>query len=962
MDKTPKQQSPKFRPSEFMRARRPHLFSDSEVVEQARLDRATFEYHLETLTARKQELDFERFARKLAEKEICPNLRPQTGPTGGGDSKVDSETYPVSSEITDRIYYADPAGREGGTERWAFAFSTKKDWRAKAASDVKAIADTGRGYKKAIFITSQFAKDKDRAALEDKLSKTYMLQVVIHDRTWIVEKVFANKRESLAIETLKCAVPFATMLKKGPRDLSREAELKELEQQINDPDRYAGLNYQLVEDAIQAARLARGIELPRVEVEARFERALHIAEERGTKQQQLRCAYNKAWTYFWWYEDFASFDKAYDVVEKLAKGSSETSDIVLLQNLWQLFYATAQKSHTNAVQARIDERTALLKSELERIEKQQGRPSAALEAQARRLIMELSISYDDATKLKEALHAFHVIFEKSKGLIDFPAQHFVEMLMELSDLLPDNDEFDTIFESALELTRERQSRGVSGRLLLRRGSQKLKNGRPYEAIKLLGRAQQDLALQESRGEMVIALGLCAAAYEAAGLLWAARACMLVAANQALKDFWEHGQVTNPALACLRKLIWLELQLGCIPCVLAWIETFVVLNSAVDQVEDRQKRLSEEWLNLDAILGLLLLKADIFDLKDLSFLPHVLERFGLEASRIALLYALGYEDELRNEKAIPLDESSENVVAFFDKWLTQPAASDLPAAPEFVDKQTLELHSGVLGCDIVVSAPNNDDSLFLAEGILAGTEAFLATSLDSTFIPHASRVQIRVIPSDFLEDVLEFTVKTAPHTVIEVRHQKENIAAAEITSDLKDKLLELISNITAYIAMPRDESGKQLVELIRDEGAFGRALLISGVSTTTHNVLGEKPKIHISDWSSGERQDKKFPLMRQQAWNQGRGIDQQTGEKVRPTPGTGDAPRELFDVERLKHRDRKVFSLININLWNKAGWSGTGFAEFADPDEPPYLALLFENRDAAEGIFRGWVEEDRTRRF
>src|SRR5580704_15856982 len=121
----------RFRPSEFMKSRRPHLFSDTEVAEQAQLDRATFEYQLDTLTNRKQELDFELFARKLAEKEICPNLIPQTGPTGGGDSKVDSETHPVSSEISDRWYYADPKGREGATERWAFAFSTKADWKAK---------------------------------------------------------------------------------------------------------------------------------------------------------------------------------------------------------------------------------------------------------------------------------------------------------------------------------------------------------------------------------------------------------------------------------------------------------------------------------------------------------------------------------------------------------------------------------------------------------------------------------------------------------------------------------------------------------------------------------------------------------------------------------------------------------------------------------------------------------------
>jgi len=71
-----------FKPSEFMRARRPQLFSDSVIHQELQLSPQVFENHLETLTNRKQENDFEHFCRKLAEKELCPNLAPQTGPTG----------------------------------------------------------------------------------------------------------------------------------------------------------------------------------------------------------------------------------------------------------------------------------------------------------------------------------------------------------------------------------------------------------------------------------------------------------------------------------------------------------------------------------------------------------------------------------------------------------------------------------------------------------------------------------------------------------------------------------------------------------------------------------------------------------------------------------------------------------------------------------------------------------------
>lgn len=142
------------RPSEFMRARHPHLFSDTEIIEHAYLDRAVFDHHLETLTNRKEELMFERFARKLAEKELCPNLVPQTGPTGGGDSKVDTETYPVSEEIAE-LWYEGNSG-QSARERWAFAFSAKKAWKGKVKADVAGIAGTQRGYTRVYFITSRY--------------------------------------------------------------------------------------------------------------------------------------------------------------------------------------------------------------------------------------------------------------------------------------------------------------------------------------------------------------------------------------------------------------------------------------------------------------------------------------------------------------------------------------------------------------------------------------------------------------------------------------------------------------------------------------------------------------------------------------------------------------------------------------------------------------------------------------
>ncbi len=141
----------RYSPKEFLRARRPEKFSDSVIEQTPILDRSILEYQLDSITSRKQEVNFEKFAHRLAERTICLNLVPQTGPTGGGDSKVDTETYPVADSLS--LIWYEGIGLEAASERWAFAFSAKKQWITKVRDDVKKIFETKRGYKKAFFIT-----------------------------------------------------------------------------------------------------------------------------------------------------------------------------------------------------------------------------------------------------------------------------------------------------------------------------------------------------------------------------------------------------------------------------------------------------------------------------------------------------------------------------------------------------------------------------------------------------------------------------------------------------------------------------------------------------------------------------------------------------------------------------------------------------------------------------------------
>ena len=228
----------------------------------------------------------------MAQHEICPNLLPHTGPTGGGDSKVDSETYPVADELALSWFEGDPAA---AGERWGFAFSAKEDWRSKVQSDVRKLVKTGRGYKKAFFISSQYIRDKERSDVEDSLSKEVGIDVRIMDRSWLLDRVFKNRREQLAIDELHLKPPIQTKQTKGPRDVARESELEATEARINAAVAVQQFFPALVDDCLRAANLSAGLDRPRAETDGRFLRAQRMATRCGTRHQQLYVDYQWAW-------------------------------------------------------------------------------------------------------------------------------------------------------------------------------------------------------------------------------------------------------------------------------------------------------------------------------------------------------------------------------------------------------------------------------------------------------------------------------------------------------------------------------------------------------------------------------------------------------------------------------------------------------------------------------------------
>src|ERR1019366_10248745 len=139
-----------------------------------------------------------------------------------------------------------------------------------------------------------------------------------------------------------------------------------------------------------------------------------------------------------------------------------------------------------------------------------------------------------------------------------------------------------------------------------RGVQRLQRDRPYEAIHWLGRAETLFVKEEYQAELVSTLVAASFAYERAGLLWAARNKMLVAVERSLTVFVKTGAMQPSAMRCLKRLGWLELQLGRVPHVLQAMAWAGLAPSRSHFSGGQEERYVEEVRLQEAVLGIHLL--------------------------------------------------------------------------------------------------------------------------------------------------------------------------------------------------------------------------------------------------------------------------------------------------------------------------------------------------------------------
>lgn len=923
-------------PSAFMRWLRPEYYSDSEQRISHALSSTVLEYHLDSITARNETHDFEIFCRKLCERAICPNLRPQTGPDGGGDSKADTETYPVADEISGLTYIGEA---NSGTERWAFAFSAKAKWADKARKDVKGIAETGRGYDRIIFVTSRFAKAKDRARIEDELSRKHGILVTIHDRSWIVKEIIENDRADLAFNYLKIGEE-GSARRLGPTDYSRSQQLEDTEREIADPEAFGGMERQLVTEALVAAKLSRNLERPRVETDGRFVRAVRLAEAHGSYRQKLEAEYEQIWTAFWWFDDIAFMNASYGSFEARALQSNNAKLLELLGNLHQLLVNCLMHDHLTREECRFDERTTKLKQALEVAAQDVSRPNNSLEAQTGLLRIELnraSLAQD-----KEALSAlwqdYAAVLEKAGGLGEFDADGLVRFIDVVGQVAGNDPAYNDLVEKLAAFMGSRKSEAEGALILLKR-AQKLDFSDKFDMIRWLGKAATGLTKREYGGHLIEAVQLLTLAYRSAGLPWASRASCVFALASIIIEGEEDRELPASIVPTTKVFAWNALQLCHLPDLLLAVQLLNGFVAGLPLTDEYKDKVRADIRELEFGLGCLFLNLGGDELRRVEGVPDILEALGLVIARTALLYALGYSDVLRQDGSLPPEETDEGAQQLLSILKSQPIADDLRGPLILNEEGRQTLATTIIGMKVEVEIEGRH-LISLAESVLASLEAFFATVIGERVAPHTEAFRIMIAASDEVQEPviqtseLDMTsIVTWPRTLEVTRFDQQR--------DVRDFYYELAGHVLGATCWVRD-SQSLIRDLFSDEAVQHRITMIA-TAPNSYSRFTSQSFSKLSDWQEAVKRS--YPLRERRPALPRVALPRQAE--------TSEEDQEYDGAYAINnHRGMNVRSVIDVHAWDRAGWRGCGYFHM-ELMQPPYMAFLFEDAAAARKIFERW---------
>lgn len=507
-------------PKELLRKLHPDQFSDSKVIDKIECPRDFLDFSISRLSEQNKHFDFEEFIRKLLEREICPNLIEETGPAGGGDGKVDTENYSVSPNKQIFWWY----GLNPTNDKWAFAFSLKKDWKSKCNSDIKKIIETKRGYTKIFFVTNQAIKNNIRLEYQDLKKEETGIEVTIFDKTWILDKVLQDKN----LDLLKI-LNITTLVKEkqiGINDMKKQKRLEEVEKRLSEYSSSGILNQDVLDLANESAILSRDLEENEDVVVGKFERALRLSGKKGNHKSENENLYNLAWYYHWWLNDTENFEKWYSEYESKVLEGKNLDEIMDLTNLWTLYFTRNERNYEKT-----KDKTEKLLSLLYEKENSISRVTQLM-AKTKICIIKITLN-DDVDSQFGQLTAIAEEAEK------FKEYNFVELAKMIEVLLPvynDNENYNCLYETITDKLTNRQGEIQRAKMYVKKAKLLSSNSNYYNAINLLGKCLTLLYKNETDDKLLETYVNIGGNFDSIGLYYAAKNYYIASITLALDIF------------------------------------------------------------------------------------------------------------------------------------------------------------------------------------------------------------------------------------------------------------------------------------------------------------------------------------------------------------------------------------------------------------------------------------------
>lgn len=891
----------------YYRKLRPEEFSDSKIEYEIPLTKELFEKQLEILSTKKMQSNFENFIVRCAERLITPNIKPQTGPDGGGDGKVDAETYEVATDISDKWYVANGGASE--KEKWAFAISCKKQWKPKVTTDIEKVANTNRGYTRVLFFSNQFIKSSTRVDIEKDLSNKFNIEVSIFDALWCTNAVFYHGCKDIALDCLN----FSDEYKKkreiiGEIDKYRLDRLDEIENsilgvQIN------GVDTGYIDELQEACILSRGLERPRIETEGRFSRALRECEYHGSTQQKFNIIYDHAWTSFFWFEDI---DAVHKDLLKLKEFVNDNCSVIRIEKMTNILTNLINAERAGLIDLKkIELEIKYIKELCNTLEKRGDKPSSLLFLRLYIAEQKLISRLLSKEPINEEIDAIRPLLLEAPSHLEISFEAQYQIITNLNKVIDDNPKYEDLVDELTSIVRKTNSEQAAARIEMDRAIALVNKKRFKQSIRHFSFCIHPFEKEECMEELIKTSGMMGIALYEIGLPFSAMAYLVKSASMLLKTFYTSGNIPHLLMTVLQKLCEIELMLGRFVMYLNWYELMMIVSYNGQFSEE--ENFNETNMLHDGAWACRFAASDLEN-PVMSFLPDILERMEMFQSSECLKFYLGYADEL--------DEEVRNIFTqdgWQDKMLNQPVFEQFLCDLNISTNGQAKLQTTVNNCTLYVTYKNNCQNQIVAEIFLGAIESMLATM---------EMFEVLTISPEVYIEITETNDKSELKQLV-----KSNEYLLCINKNYNDKdLWKCISMFIACFFSRNSMSKEDLMKMFQSkqdgEKLMDRVSNLLQVKQSISNVLGNIFKNKIEDWR--KEKDKSYTLRR--------------------------ASFE-YNPKNYSNKRQQNLSFHSINtemdIWEGAGWSGCGFAFDQFEPTPPIFGLAFENLERGKQIIAEW---------